>query len=69
MARFKRTETSFEVFSLRLTRRTPRGEPRCKPEAKLKINIKNIYLIKIIILTRFIIKFIKIIKNTHIKKT
>ncbi|MFS8008430.1 hypothetical protein Hanom_Chr14g01272721 [Helianthus anomalus] len=27
-AKFKRTETSFEAFSLRLTRRKLRGEPR-----------------------------------------
>ncbi|KAJ0806256.1 putative nuclear transcription factor Y subunit A [Helianthus annuus] len=39
-SRFKKTETSFEAFSLRLTRRKPRGEPRRKPEAELKNKYK-----------------------------
>ncbi|MFS7923905.1 hypothetical protein Hanom_Chr03g00266361 [Helianthus anomalus] len=37
LPRFKKTETSFEAFSLRLTRRKPRGEQRRKPKAELKI--------------------------------
>ncbi|MFS7917780.1 hypothetical protein Hanom_Chr03g00193221 [Helianthus anomalus] len=40
-AKFKKTKTSFEVFSLRLTRCKPRGKPRRKPEAELKNKYKN----------------------------
>ncbi|MFS8022570.1 hypothetical protein Hanom_Chr16g01441091 [Helianthus anomalus] len=41
LSRFKRTEMSFEAFSLRLTRHKPRGEPRRKPEAELKCKYRN----------------------------
>ncbi|KAJ0833498.1 hypothetical protein HanPSC8_Chr15g0691041 [Helianthus annuus] len=58
---------SFKAFSLRLTRRKPRGETRYMAEAvlinKYKI-IYIIYIIKIMKLTNFIIS---IIKNTHKK--
>ncbi|MFS8023379.1 hypothetical protein Hanom_Chr16g01450781 [Helianthus anomalus] len=39
--RYKRTETSFEAFSLRLTRRKPRGETRRNAETVLINKYKN----------------------------